>query len=183
VLLSMTLLAGCASLLVGNAYHAQLPEFARDFGHVAADVTYSMLFAADALGALSAGLVLESRGLLPPRVRSAFVLAILWCLAIGSFALSASYPFALALLFVAGFLELSFYAMAQTLVQLHAPPEMRGRVIGVFTMSAMGLRAFSGVTVGVGGSLIGIHWSLAISAGVLFALLAFGFALATRWRS
>jgi len=40
-----------------------------------------------------------------------------------------------------------------------------------------------GVTVGVGGSLIGIHWSLAISAGVLFALLAFGFALATRWRS
>jgi MFS family permease len=183
VLLSMTLLAGCASLLVGNAYHAQLPEFARDFGHVAADVTYSMLFAADALGALSAGLVLESRGLLPPRVRSAFVLAILWCLAIGSFALSASYPFALALLFVAGFLELSFYAMAQTLVQLHAPPDMRGRVIGVFTMSAMGLRAFSGVTVGVGGSLIGIHWSLAISAGVLFALLAFGFALATRWRS
>jgi hypothetical protein len=183
VLLSMTLLAGCASLLVGNAYHAQLPEFARDFGHVAADVTYSMLFAADALGALSAGLVLESRGLLPPRVRSAFVLAILWCLAIGSFALSASYPFALALLFAAGFLELSFYAMAQTLVQLHAPAEMRGRVIGAFTMSAMGLRAFSGVTVGVGGSLIGIHWSLAISAGVLFALLAFGFALATRWRS
>src|SRR5678816_686600 len=115
----MTLLAGCASLLVGNAYHAQLPEFARDFGHVAADVTYSMLFAADALGALSAGLVLESRGLLPPRVRSAFVLAILWCLAIGSFALSASYPFALALLFVAGFLELSFYAMAQTLSLIH----------------------------------------------------------------
>src|ERR1041384_1416706 len=215
VLASMTLLAGCASLLVGNAYHAQLPEFARDFGHVDADITYSLLFAADALGALTAGLVqqavrdfghvdaditysllfaadalgaltaglvLESRGLLPPRARTAFVLAILWCLAIGSFALSASYPLALALLFAAGFLELSFYAMAQTLVQLHAPPEMRGRVIGVFVMSAMGLRAFSGVTVG-GGSLIGIHASLAISAGVLFALLAFGFAIATRWRS
>ncbi len=183
VLLSMTLLAGCASLLVGNAYHAQLPEFARDFGHIGADVTYSMLFAADALGALTAGLVLESRGLLAARVRTAFVLAVLWCLAIGSFALAASYPLALALLFAAGFLELSFYAMAQTLVQLHAPAEMRGRVIGVFIMSAMGLRAFSGITVGVGGSLIGIHWSLAISAGVLFALLAFGLALATRWRS
>jgi len=183
VLLSMTLLAGCASLLVGNAYHAQLPEFARDFGHVGADVTYSMLFAADALGALSAGLALESRGLLQAKARSAFVLAILWCLAIGSFALSASYPLALALLFAAGFLELSFYAMAQTLVQLHAPPEMRGRVIGVFAMSAMGLRAFSGVTVGVGGSLIGIHASLALSAGVLFVLLGLGLAIATRWRS
>ena len=41
--------------------------------------------------------------------------------------------------------------MAQTLVQLHAPAEMRGRVIGVFTMSAMGLRAFSGSR-SVGGS-------------------------------
>jgi hypothetical protein len=56
-------------------------------------------------------------------------------------------------------------------------------VIGVFAMSAMGLRAFSGVTVGVGGSLIGIHWSLALSAGVLFGLLALGFAIATRWRA
>jgi len=68
-------------------------------------------------------------------------------------------------------------------VQLHAPPEMRGRVIGVFAMSAMGLRAFSGVTVGVGGSLIGIHASLALSAGVLFVLLGLGLAIATRWRS
>jgi len=103
--------------------------------------------------------------------------------AIGSFALSASYPFALALLFAAGFVELSFLAMAQTLVQLHAPPEMRGRVIGAFAMSAQGLRAFSGVTVGIGGSLIGIHWSLAASAGLLFAVLALGLVFATRWRS
>jgi MFS family permease len=183
VLLSMTLLAGCASLLVGNAYHAQLPEFARDFGHAQADYTYSMLFAADALGALTAGLVLESRGLLRPRPRSAFVLAMLWCLAVGAFALSRYYPLALLMLFAAGFLELSFYAMAQTLVQLHAPAEVRGRVIGVFIMSAMGLRAFSGVTVGVGGSLIGIHASLALSAALLLAVLALGVALATRWRS
>jgi MFS family permease len=172
VLLSMTLLAGCASLLVGNAYHAQLPEFARDFGRTEADHTYSMLFAADALGALTAGLVLESRGLLQPRARTAFVLAMLWCLAIGSFALSSSYALALALLFAAGFLELSFIAMAQTLVQLNAPAPMRGRVIGVFIMSAMGLRAFSGVTVGVGGSVVGVHWSLAASAAlVLVAIL------------
>jgi MFS family permease len=170
-LLSMTLLAGSASFLVGNAYHAQMPEFARDLGHADPDFTYSMLFAADALGALVAGIVLESRALLPPRARTAFVLAVLWCLAIGSFALATSYPVALALLFVAGFMELAFFAMAQTLLQLHAPPEMRGRVIGVFIMSAMGMRAFSGITIGLGGALIGIHGSLALSAGVLLAAL------------
>ena len=182
LLRSMTLLAGCASLLVGNAYHAQMPEFAHDFGHADADLTYSMLFAADAMGALVAGLVLESRGLLQPKARSAFVLAVLWCLAIGAFALSRSYSFALVLLFGAGFLELAFFAMAQTLVQMHAPPDTRGRVIGVFTMSAMGMRAFSGITMGLGSSLVGIHWSLAISAAMLAALLTLALLFATRAR-
>ena len=37
-------------------------------------------------------------------------------------------------------------------------------------MSAFGLRAFSGLTVGVVGSLIGIHWSLSLSAAALFAI-------------
>jgi len=180
VIVSMTLLAGGASLLVGNAYQAQMPEFAHDLGHGDADFTYSMLLAADAAGALAAGLVLESRGLLQPNPRTAFALAMLWCVAIGSFAAVSSYPLALALLFVAGFFELSFNAMAQTLVQVHAPSEVRGRVIGLFAMASLGLRAFSGVTVGLGGSLIGIHWSLAASAAALLALTMTLFALTLR---
>jgi len=60
--------------------------------------------------------------------------------------------------------------MAQALVQMHAPDAMRGRVIGVFSMSAMGMRTFSGLSVGVLGAAVGIHHSLATSAGVLFAL-------------
>jgi len=180
VIVSMTLLAGGASLLVGNAYQAQMPEFARDLGHGDADFTYSMLLAADAAGALVAGLVLESRGLLPPHARTAFLLAMLWCLAIGSFAAATSYPLALALLFIAGFFELSFNAMAQTLVQVHAPSEVRGRIIGLFAMASLGLRAFSGVTVGLGGSLIGIHWSLAASAAALLVLTMTLFSLTLR---
>jgi len=180
VIVSMTLLAGSASLLVGNAYQAQMPEFARDLGHGDADFTYSMLLAADAAGALVAGLMLESRGLLPPHPRTAFLLAMLWCVAIGSFAAATSYPLALALLFTAGFFELSFNAMAQTLVQVHAPSEVRGRVIGLFAMASLGLRAFSGVTVGLGGSLIGIHWSLAASAAALLALTIILFAVTLR---
>jgi hypothetical protein len=89
----------------------------------------------------------------------------------GAFAATSSYALALALLFVCGFLELSFFAMAQTLVQLNAPAASRGRVIGLFSMSALGLRAFSGVTVGLGASLIGIHLSLALSAGLLLLII------------
>jgi MFS family permease len=170
VITSMVILVGGASLIVGNAYQAQMPEFATDLGQTDGGLTYSALLGADAAGALVAGLVLESRGLLPPKTRTAFLLAMGWCIAMGAFAASTSYALSLALLFVAGFLELAFYAMAQTLVQISAPPEVRGRVIGLFAMSALGLRAFSGVTVGLGGSLIGIHLSLALSAALLLAI-------------
>jgi MFS family permease len=171
VLASMTLLVGGASFIVGNAYQAHMPQFAQDLGHADGGFTYSALFGADAAGALFAGLALESRGLLRPSPRSAFLLALGWCVAMGAFAATSSYALALALLFVCGFLELSFFAMAQTLVQLNAPAASRGRVIGLFSMSALGLRAFSGVTVGLGASLIGIHLSLALSAGLLLLII------------
>jgi MFS family permease len=179
-IVSMTLLAGGASLFIGTAYQAQMPGFAHDLGHAGADLSYSMLLAADAAGALFAGFILESRGLLPPNPRTAFILAILWCCALAGFALSHLYILSLALLFVAGFVELSFNSMAQTLVQLRAPAEIRGRVIGAFSMSALGMRTFSGVTVGVVGGWIGIHASLASSALVLLALVAALLAFSSR---
>ena len=182
VVVSMILLAGCASFFVGGAYHAQMPGFAHDLGHGDPGISYSMLLAADAAGALLAGFVLEGAGLLKPNPRMAMFLAMLWCTSLVGFALTASYPVALVLLFAAGFLELSFNAMTQTLVQINAPPAIRGRVIGLFNMSALGLRTFSGVTVGVIGAMVGIHWSLALSAlGVLAVVaLLLGFALGPR---
>jgi MFS family permease len=167
----MTLLAGAASFFVGNSYQAQMPGFAYDLGHGDPGLSYSMLLGADAAGALSAGFVLESRGLLRPAPRTACVLAMLWCCALGSFALIGLYPLALVLLFAAGFLELSFNTMAQTLVQLHAPPAIRGRVIGLFSMTSLGFRTFSGLSVGLAGSAIGIHRSLALSAAAVFVVI------------
>ncbi len=165
--LSMVMLAACASFLVGNAHQAQMPQFARDLGHGGGGLHYSALLAANAAGALIAGIVLESKGLLTARPRTAFILVLIWCVAIAGFATATNYPLALGLLFVAGFLDLSYNSMAMTLVQLNAPAEIRGRVVGLYNMASLGLRAFSGITVGLGGSLIGIHWSLGLSAGAL----------------
>jgi MFS family permease len=172
VVVAMTLLAGAAAFFVGNSYSPQMPGFAHDLGHGDPGFSYSMLLAADAAGGLLAGVVLEGGSLLPPKTRTAIVLAMLWCCALGGFSLATNYALALGLLFAAGFLELSFNAMAQTLVQLNAPPTMRGRVIGLFNMSSLGLRAFSGVSVGLLGSLIGVHWSLALSALAVLVIAA-----------
>jgi MFS family permease len=171
VLSAMIWLAGLTSFMVGNAYHAQMPGFAGDLGHGDPGVSYSVLLAADAAGALLAGIALESWGRLKGTPRTAILLAMFWSLALLGFASVRIYPVAIVLLFFAGFFELSFNTMAQALVQLNAPPDIRGRAVGLYNMAGLGMRAFSGITVGVFGAAIGIHWSLGLSAAVLLALL------------
>jgi MFS family permease len=171
-LLSMMLLAAGASFFIGNSYQAQMPELAHDLHHGDPGISYGLLLGADAIGALIAAVVLESRGLLVASPRTAFVLALVWCAALAGFAMSTAYTLAIALLLVAGFVELAFNSMAQTIVQLNAPVPMRGRIIGVFIMSSLGMRTFSGITVGVMGAVIGIHYSLALSGCILFVVLA-----------
>jgi MFS family permease len=98
-----------------------------------------------------AGVILEM-GLrftqVTPTAAMGFALA--WGVALASFSLSHSYALSLALLFAAGFCELSFSSMNQTIVQMKAPDEIRGKVLGVFGMSSAGLRLFSGIFVGSG---------------------------------
>ncbi|MDB4947180.1 MAG: hypothetical protein JWP97_6714 [Labilithrix sp.] len=161
----MTLLAGASSFFVGNSYQAQMPGFATDLGHGQAGTSYSVLLAADAAGALTAGFLLEARGagIMKTAPGSAMKLAIGWALSLFGFACVRQYAFAIVLLFLAGFFELSFNSMSQTLVQMNAPAAIRGRVLGLYNMSALGLRAFSGITVGLAGSALGIHVSLAAS--------------------
>ena len=172
VVFAMSMLAGLAATLVGNAHQPQMPEFAADLGFGGQGVYYSMLLAANAAGALTAGIVLEARSMLPARIRTAFILGMLWAAAIFGFALSPYYAMSFGLLILAGFFDLSFNSMTRTLAQLNAPAEIRGRAIGVFNMGSLGCRTFSGFTVGFGGGLIGIHLSLAVSAGVLLVAMA-----------
>ena len=173
VIVSMVLLAGTASFFVGNGYQAQMPGFAQDLGHGDPGLLYSLLLGADAAGALIAGIVLESRGFLKPHPRTALILAICWCVILLTFALNQSYYFAIALLLVCGFFELAFNSMAQSIVQINAPTEIRGRVIGLYNMAALGMRAGSGITVGLVGGMIGIHASLAIAAATLMFIISF----------
>jgi len=87
------------------------------------------------------------------------------------FALSTNFYFSLLLLFFAGFLDLSFNSMAQTLVQLNTPTDLRGRTIGLFSSSSLGLKTFSGISIGFGGSYFGVHASLFYSTIILVIII------------
>ena len=156
---------------------SQMPGFAIDLGHGDPGVSYMMLLGADAAGALVAGIVLEVRGgLFRIQPRTAMILAAGWAASLALFAQTGAYWPAVSLLFVAGFFELSFSSMVQTLVQMNAPDASRGRVLGLYNMAGSGLRTFSGITVGFVGGAIGIHLSMQLAAlalGISIAVIAF----------
>jgi MFS family permease len=164
ILVSMVALGGVSSLFVGASLGPQMPELASGLGINEAGLVYGALLAANAAGAVFGGLVLEGTGILRPNARAAMLSTIVYSVCIVGFALSSSYPLALVLLVIAGMSNLASQSIAQTLVQLLAPPDKRGRVVGLYNMSSGGLRAGSGFTVGLAGAFIGLHWSLALSA-------------------
>jgi hypothetical protein len=137
-----------------------------------------MLLAGNAVGAILGAVLLETLHVLRPSARAAIACAGLWGITIGLFALTRSYVVAIGLLVLAGVFNLAFTSMAQTLVQLLAPAALRGHVVGLFNTAMLGLRAGSGLTIGVLGAVIGVHWSLALSAAavvtIALAMLARG---------
>jgi MFS family permease len=167
-IMTLIVMSGCASFFIGNAFQPQLPEFLADLGFAEDELRYSLILGANAIGAVVAGVSLEVRGLMTASPRVAIFMVIGWCISIGIFALSHNYMLSVFCLFCAGFLYLTYNSMAQTLVQLNSPAESRGKVIGLYGTAAQGLITFSGVSVGLVGSVIGIHASLAWSAAILF---------------
>jgi MFS family permease len=171
VLISMVALGGLSSFLIGSGIQPQMPEFAIDLGIGQAGVGYGMLLAANAAGAVLGGIVLEATRVLKPSARAAMLSTLVWSGCLLGFALSRNYVLSLMLLLCAGVANLAAQSIAQTLVQLLAPSEKRGRVVGVYNMASSGLRAGSGLTIGLAGGLIGIHWSLGLSALTLAVIV------------
>jgi MFS family permease len=176
-IIRMILLAGATSFFVGTAFQAQMPEYAHHHGSEDADVWYSVLFGANAAGAVIGATLLETVAVLQGGVRGAIVCAAIWGAVMAIFPFVHGYAAAVALLVLAGVFNIAFTSMAQAVVQILAPPGLRGRVVGLFNTSMMGLRAGSGLTVGVLGAVIGVELSLTLSA-VAVVLVALGLLVA-----
>ena len=163
-IMSMVMIAAATSFFVGNAFQAQMPAYANFLGADETGTRYTMLLAADAVGAVIGVLLLETTHFSTTSVPITIAAAGLWGVAMGLFPLTGSYPTALGLLVLAGVFNIAFQSMSQTIVQLLAPAPIRGRVVGLFNMAMLGLRAGSGVTIGLFGAAFGVRLSLAVSS-------------------
>jgi MFS family permease len=173
-MVSMIILGGLGSFFVGASLQSAMPIFANDLGGSHPGSAYGFLLFASGAGGVVGGILLEATGRIPTNARAAVVSTLVYGLTSLLFAVAGNLWFAFALLFVGGVANLASMSIGQTVVQLEAPANDRGRVIGVYNVSANGLRAGSGFTVGLLGAAIGVHWSLGTSA----AALLFGTVLA-----
>ena len=135
VLLAVVLVTITANLFV-FPFMVMIPVFARDVLQVN-ETLMGVLAAADGLGALIGALFLASRrSIRGPGMIYAFGTAVA-AVTILAFAQSTSYALSLGLLLASGLAFAGFIVMQSVLMLLGAPPEMRGRSMGV-NMVAVG---------------------------------------------
>lgn len=176
----VTVLQGAVGLLVGVALMPLLPEFGVVLGVDDSVLGYGMLLVAMSAGAVAAGIGLETVGALRPRATVSAGSELVFALAIVGFALSPWFALSVALLVVAGASSIVSLSTSQTVVQLGAPPEQRGRFIGAFNTTNMGFRVGSGLVVGLLASAVGVPVAVALAAGLLAVICALLFAVALR---
>jgi MFS family permease len=117
----------------GWSYAVLMPAFARDVLARGAD-GYGVLMSASGLGALIGALVVATYGhRFTPRK---LALGGIWLFsaALLAFSFTRNFYVALAFLFVAGFGMLLFFSTSNTVLQTIVPDEMRGRVMGVWSL-------------------------------------------------
>lgn len=144
-------------------------------GHAGA---YAALTSAMGVGAVIGGGFTASRKIptLPMLVLSAVLFGCSLLLA----ALAPTLALALAAMVVVGFFSINYTSLGNTNLQLASSPEMRGRVMSLWTVAFMGSTPIGGPIIGVIGEHLGARWSLIV--GGLATLLAAGLgAIVLRW--
>ncbi len=158
-------------------YVTFLPVFARDVLHGDAR-TMGLLQASAGAGALVAGVSLMVRRSLHGLGRRVALGASLLGAGLVGLSLSRTTPLSCAFLLLAGFGYLTQTAGTMTLLQGLAPPEMRGRVMGLFSMLFVGTTPFGALAGGVAAARLGVPAVVRAGAvAVLLASLAFHLAL------
>lgn len=182
-MLIVFILQGAVGLLIGTTVLPLLPEFGALLGQGSSGFGYAALITAMSFGAVTAGIALEATGRIRPGARLAIGSSMLFAASLVVFALSRNPVLSVVMLVLAGAGNLASSSTSQTVVQLAAPIDRRGRFLGAFNMVGMGLRVGSGIIVGLLGSLVGPAGAIGIDAAALLLVATVLMVVAIRSRA
>ena len=147
----------------GWSYTVLMPAFARDVLGRGAN-GYGLLISASGAGALIGALLVAAYGHLVTARKLAFGGVYLFSAAVIALALRRSFYFSLGCLFVAGLGMLLFFATSNTTLQTIVPDEMRGRVMGIWSLVFGMMIPVGSIQAGVVANLFGTPFALGFGA-------------------
>ncbi len=161
---------GLIGMLAYN-FQVTLPVVAKQvFGGDAR--TFGLMSAAMGIGAVGGGLVSAARGKTGtrPMVITAFAFGTVILIA----AVAPTLPIEFAALGMVGFASVSFLAMANSTLQLGAAPQMRGRVMALWSVAFLGSTPIGGPVIGWITTMAGARVGLAVGGVSCLVAAAFG---------
>lgn len=146
--------------IFGGSYQVLLPFFAEDILGVGA-VGFGLLEVAAGLGAILGTLSIVKMG--ASRYRGPIILggAAAFGLFVAAFSKSTTLPLSMAMLFGAGFASGIYLNLGMTALQLMVPNELRGRVMGIWSMTWF-LASVGGFFAGATAYFIGTQLTVAL---------------------
>ncbi len=169
---SLLALAAAPTILIGSSFQSMLPYFTEKVFGLGAQ-GYSFLLAATGVGAILGALGLSCMRSVTHKGAVVLGFTLAYALFIIAFACFSWYvPVVAASLFLVAYGS-SFVihqASINTLLLMVAPQAVRGRVMGLYSMSVFGLQIFNGPAVGTLAVVIGMSSALSI-VGALIVMI------------
>ncbi len=167
VLRSLILMA-FIPVMFGFSYYVLMPAWAREALNVASD-DLGVLMMTMGIGALAGSLLVAGLKTMQSRGLMLLGCCLVWGLSLAAFAQTTSYAVALPLLLIVGLASSVFMSLNMTLLQMHANPEMRGRVMSI-AMMTFGMMPLSAVPFGIVAEQTGTPFALMLSGLLLVGL-------------
>ena len=169
VILTLVVLAPITAFL-GTPMVTMLPAFARDIFQLDPQ-GYSMMMAFWGSGAVVGALYIAWQGNTPHKGRRSLLMQILLGGTLVGFALSQKLWLACIFLLLSGWAILGVFALVNSLVQLQAKEEMRGRIMSVYNTAFRGAMPLGNLLAGSIANRTGAPLVVAVNGGLL-ALVA-----------
>jgi MFS family permease len=174
VLIMMTLVGGLA-----YEFPVSLPLFATFTFHGTAG-TYSLMLASMSAGSLLGGVIVAGRG--NPSPRRLLVAALAFGVAMLLLAVSPNRITALLVLLAVGYCSINFNTLGNSTLQLNSSPEMRGRVMALWTVAFLGSTPIGGPIIGYVSEHTNPRVGLAVGGVAALAAGLFGITAARSYR-
>src|SRR3981081_4923396 len=98
-------------------------------------------------------------------------MAMIWVAALLTFSVSREFVISLLTLFVAGYCQISFVAVANNRIQTLTPDHLRGRVMALYAQALIGVGPLGSTQAGALAEWLGAPWAMAIGALIAGAVI------------